>query len=34
MQTYKKKRISAMFNKTINTILTDMLNKMGILLKL
>lgn len=31
--TRKMKRISAMFNKTFNTILTDMLNKMAILLK-
>ena len=33
MQIYKTKRISAMFSKTFNTILTDMLNKMAILLK-
>lgn len=31
--TRKMKRISAMFSKTFNTILTDMLNKMAILLK-
>lgn len=30
---YKKKRISVLFNRTFNTILTHMLNKMAILLK-
>jgi hypothetical protein len=33
LPTRKMKRISAMFSKTFNTILTNMLNKMAILLK-